>query len=184
MDAAERIAELEQQVAARDRIIAEQSARIAQLEKQVADLTQMLAKLTEKFDRHSGNSHLPPSSDGPGGRAKDGRQGKGSGASGRKRGGQPGHKGHRRGLLPPEEVDHIINVFPEACANCWQALAEVPDADASRYQVTEVPEIRPETTEFRCHAVACGCGHVTRASSAGVVSSRSEVLVQMSTTAP
>jgi transposase len=74
-------------------------------------------------------------------------------------------------LLPPDQVDDVINLFPKECENCWQTLAEVPDADASRFQVTEIPEIRPKTTEFRCHAVACGCGHTTRASNAEVPTS-------------
>jgi transposase len=175
VDVAQRIAELEEQVAARDRVIAEQritlaqqSARIAQLEKQVADLTQMLAKLTEKLGKHSGNSHLPPSSDGPGGRGKSGG-GSPKKGSGGKRGGQAGHKGHRRELLPPDQVDHVINLFPEACGNCWEVLAKVPDADAARFQVTEVPPLRPEVTEYRCHSVTCACGHTTGATVDGVV---------------
>ena len=47
------------QLAAKDARIAEQDAKIAQLEKQVAELLQ-------KLGRNSGNSNLPPSSDGPG----------------------------------------------------------------------------------------------------------------------
>ncbi len=39
----------------------------------------------------------------------------------------------------------------------------IPDEDPERFQVTELPPVRPETTEHRTHAVTCTCGHTTRA---------------------
>jgi len=149
-----RIAQLEQQVAAE---LTAKDARIAQLEQQVA-------ALMEKLGQNSNNSHLPPSSDPPGtrqqrkGKDKSKRKGK------RKRGGQRGHRGSRRNLLPPEQVDEFVEHFPPECENCWKPLPEVPDPSAKRYQQTELPPIRPCTTEHRRHAVTCpDCGYVTRA---------------------
>jgi transposase len=154
----ERIAELERQLAERDAVIAARDARIADLEERVATLTKQVAEMLEKAGRNSRNSHLPPSSDPPGTRA-----GKGKGST-RKRGGQPGHGGARRVLLPPEQVDETINLFPQECENCWEALPEVPDSSATRYQQTELPPVKPHTKEWRCNEVSCPkCGYRTRA---------------------
>jgi transposase len=80
----ERIAELEVQV-----------ARIPELERKLTELTELVVSLKQKLDQNSRNSHLPPSSDGPGARSS-GEQSKGK--EQRKRGGQPGHGGRKRDL--------------------------------------------------------------------------------------
>lgn len=149
----DRISKLEAELKARDVQIAEQKAEIETLKSQVAELLELL-------NQNSSNSHKPPSSDPPGNRkerrARDKQQ--------RKRGGRRGHKGSRRELLPPDQVDKFVDHFPDACENCWQALPPTPDPEATRYQFTEVPPIKPHTTEHRRHAVACPhCAYVTRA---------------------
>jgi len=162
----ERIAELEAEVARKDGELAVRDARIAELEGQVATLTsqvaalaKQVAELMEKLGRNSRNSHLPPSSDPPGTRGQSGK-----GPAGRKRGGQPGHGGSRRTLLPPQQVDEVVDLFPSHCEGCARELPEVPDLDAHRYQQVELPPIKPHTTEWRCHEVACAkCGAKTRA---------------------
>ena len=162
----ERISELEADVARKDAELAVRDARIAELEGQVATLTAQVATLTaqvaelmEKLGRNSRNSHLPPSTDPPGTRGPPGK-----GPSGRKRGGQPGHGGSRRTLLPPAQVDEVVDLFPSHCEGCADELPKVHDADAHRYQQSELPPIRPHTTEWRCHEVACArCGSKTRA---------------------
>lgn len=164
----QRIAELEARVVAKDAELAAKDARIAELERKVEELTQLVMSLKEQLGRNSRNSHLPPSSDGPGGRAASG-QGPGGGA--RKRGGQPGHSGSKRELLPPEQVDRIVEVYPKACESCWAPLPEVRDEDATRYQVTEMPPVRPHTTEYRCNGVTCACGYTTYAKPDGVPAS-------------
>ncbi len=168
MDAQQRIAELEATVAAKDAQLAAKDARIGELEAQVAALmaqvaalAKQVAELTEKLGQNSRNSHLPPSSDPPG-------TGKPGGAtrpkSKRPRGGQRGHRGSRRTLLPPAQVDELVDLYPAECESCWKALPEIPDEHAKRYQVTEVPPILPHTKEIRRHAVTCSCcGHRTRA---------------------
>lgn len=161
MDARDqRIAELEAEFAVKD-------ARIEELERQVAKLEQLVATLMAKLGQSSRNSHLPPSSDGPGARSSGGSKPRKRGK--RKRGGQRGHRGSKRELLPADKVDHFVELFPEQCENCWVALPQTRDPDATRYQTTEVPPIRPETTEFRRHAVKCKCGHTTHAKVDGVV---------------
>ena len=117
--------------------------------------------LKELLERNSRNSHLPPSSDPPGSRPRSKpKKQKGK----RKRGGQPGHRGVKRSLLPPEQVDQVVDMFPAHCENCAQRLLKVPDAAATRHQQTEVPPVKPHTTEWRRHAVVCPCcQHKTRA---------------------
>lgn len=172
MDAQERIAELEAQLIAKDAQLAAKDARIEEQERFIAKLTEkvnqltaQVEQLTEELHRNSSNSNLPPSSDPPG-RAKKGTgAGKGKKGQGkRKRGGQPGRRGTKRSLVPQEQVAEFVEHFPNECQNCWKPLPKVPDPNAKRYQVTEVPPIRPHTTEHRRHALRCQyCGHTTRA---------------------
>jgi transposase len=163
---AARVADLKEQLAAKDGRIAEleregaaKDARIVELEGRVAALEKQLADVLEKLGRNSLNSHLPPSSDPPGTHAGKGNK------SGRKRGGQPGHGGGTRKLVPLEEVDEFIDVFPKECENCWAELPEVLDPAAKRYQQTELlPPAKRHTKEWRRHQVTClQCGHQTRA---------------------
>src|SRR5438105_8422486 len=142
--------------------------RIAELERKVEELTRLVAALQEQLGRNSRNSHLPPSSDGPGGRPSS--EDRESGAQG-KRGGQPGHGGHKRELLPASEVDEFVELYPAECESCWAPLRQVRDENATRYQVTEVPPIRPRTTEYRRNGVTCGCGYTTFAKVDGAVPS-------------
>jgi len=155
----DRIAELEVELRAKDVLIAGQAARIAVLEQQVAALMKQVAELTEKLDRNSGNSNSPPSSDSPDQRRKRNERKK---SSGRKRGGQKGHGGAHRKLLPPEQVDEVVDLYPPECENCWKPLPKVADLSPKRYQQTEIPPIKPHTKETRRHTVACpDCGHET-----------------------
>lgn len=166
MDAQQRIAELEAALAAKDAefagVLVAKDAEIAALTAQVTALIKQVAELTEKLGQNSRNSHLPPSSDPPGS-AKPGSS-KQRSKSERKRGGQRGHRGTRRAIVPEDQVNEIVNLYPAECESCWKALPEIPDANAKRYQTTEVPPIQPHTKEVRRHAVACPCcGHKTRA---------------------
>lgn len=143
-------------------MVAERDATIAALTEQVAKLTEHVAKLTELLGRNSKNSHLPPSSDGPGsGKATSGRRPQ---KPKRKRGGQKGRRGKRRELLPPERVDTIVDLFPDTCLGCASALSPNSDAAACRYQQVDLRDHRPHVTEWRRHEVRCPrCGAWTRA---------------------
>jgi transposase len=119
-------------------VLLQMSDRIAELERKVALLT-----------RDSSNSSKPPSSDGPTGKPKAHPPQK---SRKRKPGGQPGHKGKKRELIPLDEVDVIEDIFPEKSCHCGKAL----DTDHNpgggkyfRYQMTDVPEITPQVTEYR-----------------------------------
>ena len=157
LDPQQRIAELEAELAIAHARIAEQDARIAEQNARILALSKQVEVLLEKLGQNSRNSHKPPSSDPPG--AGPQRKPKKKG----KCGGQRGHRGAFRELLPASQVDDIVNLFPPQCESCWAALPERVDPDPLRYQVTEVPPIKPHTKEIRRHEVLCDCGHKTRA---------------------
>ena len=121
-----------------------------------------VAELERRLNRSSRNSSLPPSQDPPSARPRP--RGKGSG---RKRGGQHGHEGRYRRLLPPEQVDEVVEHWPERCGSCAHEFAEADRVDAaepSRRQVAELPPIAVRVTEHRLHRVCCpACAAVTTA---------------------
>ena len=124
------------------------SARIDELERKIALLT-----------RDSSNSSKSPSSDGPGTKLRP-RRAKQS----KKRnpgGGQPGHKGTNRDLIPIEDVDHVIPVFPHTCEHFGTPLSqdsEQPTGKYWRHQVMDIPEPKPEVTEYQLRCIRCSCG--------------------------
>lgn len=116
-----------------------------------------VAELREQLNRNSRNSSQPPSSDGPDvepppERAKSGRQ----------RGGQPGHPGTTRKLVPLEQVKASYDLNPEFCRGCGHTLTG-EDPEPYRHQVTEIPPVIAEVTEYRLHTLRCQCGTETRA---------------------
>jgi transposase len=147
-----RIAELEAQVAARDKVIAELMAK-------VEALTARVAELEAKLGQNSSNSSKPPSSDPPGMKRAPTRQ-----SSGRRPGGQPGHKHHKREMVPPDQVTRFENLpAPRHCRRCMRPLRGkvLPPV---RWQQTEVPPIKPEIIEFCCPGQECDdCGIPTYA---------------------
>jgi transposase len=139
---------------------AEQAKQIAEAEKHIADLERQLALRQQ----NSTTSSKPPSSDGLAGRQRErGRRKK----SRRKPGGQIGHPGHCRPLMPPERVNQVVKIFPDACRHCHHALParerEV-SGEPRRHQITEVPVIEAHVTEYQCPHVVCpACGKTTQA---------------------
>ena len=82
-------------------------------------------------------------------------------------GGQHGHGGRYRRLLPPEQVDEIVEHWPDRCRSCAHKFGERECVDAvepSRRQVAELPPIAVRVTEHRLHRVCCpACATVTAA---------------------
>jgi transposase len=159
------VAALKAAVAERDARIAEGAAKLAELTKQNEALSKQVELLTELVNRNSKNSHLPPSSDGPGSGASGDRAARNKRkAERRKRGGQKGHRGSHRELLPAERVDTFVHLFPEVCLGCARSLPETIDVAACRYQQLDLREHRPHLTEWLRHEVECpDCGTCTRA---------------------
>lgn len=136
------------------RLVSENEALKSALEQLLARVAELEARLKQ----NSGNSSKPPSSD-------LGRKRKPPTApSGRKRGGQPGHEGKTRELAPPEDVDEVQEVDPEACERCGESLEAAPRRDAIIRQFCESPAFKALILELRQWSKACPrCGHVTRA---------------------
>jgi transposase len=156
VDSRSEIERLKAELIAKDALIAELKASLETLE-------ELVRKQAELLSRHSGNSNLPPSSDGPG-QGSAGASRRNRGKPKRKRGGQKGRKGSHRSLVPPEKVDEVIDMFPARCEACAQWLPKELDEHPKRYQHTELLPLTPHVTEYRRHAVACpACGHRTRA---------------------
>ena len=141
----------------RDRRIAELNALVAQLQALVATQRARIEELEAQLAQNSSNSSRPPSSDTPAERLARSKP-KGSG---RPRGGQKGHKGHRRKLIPPEQVTRSKDLYPEQCGRCERPLAPTVDPAPVIHQVVEIPEIKPDVSEYRQHRQTCSCGHVT-----------------------
>jgi transposase len=121
-----------------------------------------VAELERRLKRSSRNSSLPPSQDPPSAPPRPRQPG-----SGRKRGGQPGHEGRHRALLPPEQVDEIVEHWPERCQACARVFGERERVEAAapwRHQVAELPRIAVTVTEHRLHRLRCAaCAAETRA---------------------
>jgi len=145
------------------------SEAVERLDARVAELERKIAQLT----KDSSNSSKPPSTDGPAGKARPRPPIK---CRKRRAGGQPGHKGKTREMLPVEEVDEVVDVFPPACDGCG-ALLNLQDGDCTvvgepeRRQVTDIPPIQPHVTEYLLHNLRCPCGATTKAAVAPVAQS-------------
>nr|WP_052640163.1 IS66 family transposase [Zavarzinella formosa] len=51
-------------------------------------------------------------------------------------------------------------LFPAACRNCSKPLTG-NDPNPLRFQVTELPPVKPEVTEYQRHRLVCSCGFST-----------------------
>lgn len=154
----------ERRISALEAALAESQAALAESLKLNAALQKQLAELTERVAQNSRNSHLPPSSDGPGkgGTPSGGRRR--PKPSGRKRGAQKGHKGVKRELVDASKVDAFVHLFPEACKGCAAELPQVYDPEPRRYQQVDIIDFGPWLTEYQCHAFKCPrCGATTLA---------------------
>ncbi len=137
-------------------------SRIGELVEANQRLEARVAELERRLNRSSRNSSLPPSQDPPSAPPRPGGK-----RSGRGRGGQPGHEGRHRRLLPPEQVDEVVEHWPERCRSCTHMFGEQERVDAAepwRHQVAELPPIAVRVTEHRLHGVCCPeCATRTRA---------------------
>ena len=134
--------------------------KLLELDNENEQLKEKIAKL----ERTSQESSKPPSTDNPN---EKGQETRNHNKSKRKTGAQPGHKGTHRELIPVEEVDEVIPIYPERCEYCHRKQPGGEKAnivkEPFRWQVTEVPPIKPEVTEFQCFTTRCDCGHINKA---------------------
>jgi len=131
-----------------------------------ARLEQRVSRLEEELRKNSSNSSTPPSADPPKSRAerraaareraKQWAKAKGE----RKPGAQPGHKGSGRKLLPKDQVDEIVEHYPDACEGCgheFSADEREPSVRCGRHQVADLPPIAVIYCEHRTHRLLCPC---------------------------
>jgi transposase len=136
--------------------------RVGELVEANQRLEARVAELERRLNRSSRNSSLPPSQDPPSAPPRPGGK-----RSGRGRGGQPGHEGRHRRLLPPEQVDEVVEHWPERCRSCAHVFGAPELVDAAepwRHQVAELPPTAVRVAEHRLHGVCCPeCDTPTRA---------------------
>jgi transposase len=66
-------------------------------------------------------------------------------------------------LIPIEQVDDVVLVFPETCRRCGAALTPEQGTEQGtgkywRHQVVDIPEPKPTVIEFHRHCIRCSCG--------------------------
>ena len=136
--------------------------RVGELIEANRRLEARVAELEQRLNRSSRNSSLPPSQDPTSAPPHPGKP-----ASGRKPGGQPGHEGKNRRLLPLEQVDEVVEYWPQRCQACPHVFGEDERIDAAapqRHQVAELPPIAVTVSEHRLHRLRCpACATETRA---------------------
>src|SRR5271166_327105 len=103
-------------------VLVELAGAVERLGGQCERLEGRIRRLEEQLRKDSRTSSRPPSSDPPKTRqqrraearakAKELLRGE------RKAGGQPGHRGSGRELKPEDQVDEIVEHYPDACRGC------------------------------------------------------------------
>src|SRR5262245_22062160 len=132
--------------------------QIVSLGEQLEQLQAQVERLSEQLHQNSRNSSKPPSSDPPQQRKAPQRE-----PGNRSRGGQKGHRGKGRALKPLAQVSRVVVSKPSSCQRCG-ALLLGQDPEPQRHQVSELPRISPEITEYQRHTLTCqSCGAQTSA---------------------
>jgi transposase len=137
----------------------------ARYERLVARLEARIERLEEQLRQNSRNSSKPPSSDPPKTRQQRRAEARAKAkelfrAEGerRKAGGQPGHRGSGRKLRPEDQLDEIVDHYPESCRGCGHRFSEDerrPSRRFGRHQLCELPPIAVVVSEHRTHRLRC-----------------------------
>jgi transposase len=146
----------------------------ARYERQIGQLEARIARLEEQLRQNSRNSSKPPSSDPPKTRQERRAEARAkakellrSERERRKAGGQPGHPGSGRRLRPEDQVDEIVDHYPEVCRGCGHRFTDGerrPTHRFGRHQVSELPPLAVITAEHRTHRLRCpSCRAQTKA---------------------
>ena len=138
---------------------------ILELAARVEQHEDRLARLEAQARQDSRTSSKPPSLDPPKSRAQRRAEARlkakelmRSDGQARKPGGQSGHRGAGRELRPEDQIDEIVDHYPEACGGCGRQFAsdqQTPSRQFGRYQIAELPPISVTFTEHRTHQLRC-----------------------------
>jgi transposase len=142
-------------------LILELASRCEQLAERCERLEERVRWLEEQTRSSSRNSSQPPSSDPPKTRQQRRAEARAKAKELlRKAGGQPGHRGSGRKPVPEEQVDEIVDHYPERCRGCGHLFREDergPSGRFSRHQVAELPPTSVLVIEHRAHRLRCPC---------------------------
>ena len=137
----------------------------ARVEERSARVEERLRRLEEQTRSDSRNSSTAPSADPPKTRQQRRAEARAKakellarGGGERRAGGQPGHKGSGRKLAPEDQVDEIVDHYPERCGGCEHEFGSderIAGRRFGRHQVAELPPIAVVVTEHRTHRLRC-----------------------------
>ena len=138
---------------------------ILDLAARVKQLEERLNRLEAQARQDSRTSSKPPSLDPPKTRAQRRAEARAKAKEFRRRegeqrtaGGQPGHSGAGRELRPEDQIDEIVDHFPDACGG-WRreftAGERAPKRRFGRHQIAELPSVSVRWTEHRTHQLRC-----------------------------
>jgi transposase len=138
---------------------------ILELAARVEAHEERLARLEAQTREDSRTSSRPPSSDPPKTRAQRRAEARArakelmrSEGERRKAGGQSGHRGAGRELKPEDQIDEIVDHYPDACGGCGRRFASEQrrlGRRFGRHQVAELPPISVSWSEHRTHQLRC-----------------------------
>ena len=138
---------------------------ILELAARVERHEERLARLEAQLRQDSRTSSRPPSQDPPKTRAQRRAEARAKAkelmrreGEQRKAGGQSGHRGAGRDLKPEDQVDEIVDHYPDACGGCGRRFdsgQRRPAARFGRHQVAELPAISVIWSEHRTHQLRC-----------------------------
>ena len=138
---------------------------ILDLAARVQEVEERLSRLEAQAREDSRTSSRPPSMDPPKTRAERRAAARAKAkelmrreGAGRKPGGQSGHRGAGRGLRPEDQIDEIVDHYPEACSSCGAGFPPEQrsrDGRFGRHRVAELPPISVVVTEHRTHQLRC-----------------------------
>jgi transposase len=138
---------------------------ILDLAARVQRFEERLARLEAQGRQDSRTSSKPPSQDPPKTRAQRRAEARAKAkelmrreGEQRKAGGQSGHRGAGRVLRPEDQVDEIVDHFPDTCGGCgreFDAGQRRPGERFGRHQVAELPPISVTWTEHRTPQLRC-----------------------------
>lgn len=138
---------------------------ILRLAGEVEEHGERLARLEAQAREDSRTSSKSPSQDPPKSRAQRRAEARAKAkelmrreGEQRQAGGQAGHRGAGRELKPSDQVDEIVDHYPDACGGCGRRFGEEQHRPAGRFgrhQVAELPAISVLVTEHRTHQLRC-----------------------------
>ena len=138
---------------------------VVDLAARVQELEERLSRLEARARQDSRTSSRPPSTDPPKTRAQRRAEARAKAKELMRRegeqraaGGQPGHRGAGRELGPEDQVDEIVDHYPDACGGCGRSFTaeeQQPRRRFGRHQVAELPPISVLVVEHRTHRLRC-----------------------------